>query len=170
MLESFVRFPQFWIPVVSIVCGTLVVLTAILAHQWRAARLAEVEASLKQDMLNRGLSAEDIERVIRAGRSQDPPPGPPEKPDPVSDNEYYLIEKLVEEERPIEEIERIIRAFKTPSGDAVAKAEPISENEYYLVEKLLEDERPVEEIERVIRALKARPAGARAEHVVTTPS
>src|SRR5262249_17531448 len=33
---------------------------------WRRVRQLDVEGSLKQDMLQRGMSAEDIERVIRA--------------------------------------------------------------------------------------------------------
>jgi hypothetical protein len=37
-----------------------------LTWQWRLHRRTEMEVSLKQDMLNRGLSAEDIERVLRA--------------------------------------------------------------------------------------------------------
>lgn len=33
---------------------------------WRKVRVAEMEAALKQDMLNRGLSAEDINKVLSA--------------------------------------------------------------------------------------------------------
>jgi hypothetical protein len=39
-------------------------LTIFLAIQWRKIRLAEMEAVLKQDMLNRGMSAEDIRTVL----------------------------------------------------------------------------------------------------------
>ena len=41
-------------------------LTVWLSFQWRLHRRTELEAALKQDMLNRGMSAEDIERVIKA--------------------------------------------------------------------------------------------------------
>jgi hypothetical protein len=37
-----------------------------LTLQWRLHRRAEIDAALKQDMLNRGMSAEEIERVLRA--------------------------------------------------------------------------------------------------------
>jgi hypothetical protein len=37
-----------------------------LTLQWRLHRRTEIEAALKQDMLNRGMSAEEIERVLRA--------------------------------------------------------------------------------------------------------
>jgi hypothetical protein len=37
-----------------------------LSLQWRLHRRTEMEIALKQDMLNRGMSAEDIERVLQA--------------------------------------------------------------------------------------------------------
>ncbi len=39
-------------------------LTIFLAIQWRKIRLAEMEAVLKQDMLNRGMSADEIRTVL----------------------------------------------------------------------------------------------------------
>jgi hypothetical protein len=48
--------------VLAFVAGLIIWLT----WQWRLHRKTEMEVSLKQDMLNRGLSAEDIERVLRA--------------------------------------------------------------------------------------------------------
>ena len=41
--------------------------------QWRLHRRCEMESSLKQDMLNRGMSAEEIERVIRASSRTEVP-------------------------------------------------------------------------------------------------
>ncbi len=46
----------------------LVAIGAIVAIQWRKHRQNELEYSLKREMLNRGMSADDIERVFRAGR------------------------------------------------------------------------------------------------------
>jgi hypothetical protein len=37
-----------------------------LSLQWRLHRRTEMAAALKQDMLNRGMSAAEIERVLRA--------------------------------------------------------------------------------------------------------
>jgi hypothetical protein len=37
-----------------------------LSLQWRLHRRTELEAALKQDMLSRGMSAAEIERVLRA--------------------------------------------------------------------------------------------------------
>ena len=41
-----------------------------LTLQWRLHRRTEIEAALKQEMLNRGMSAEEIERVLRASSGQ----------------------------------------------------------------------------------------------------
>jgi hypothetical protein len=51
--------------VLTFLAGMIVWLTL----QWRLHRRTELEAALKQDMLNRGMSAEEIERVMRASVS-----------------------------------------------------------------------------------------------------
>jgi hypothetical protein len=51
------------IPIFGIVFGTI-------THHMTSVRLAELEASLKQDMLQRGMSAEDIKMVIEATRQR----------------------------------------------------------------------------------------------------
>jgi hypothetical protein len=48
------------------VVALVITVTAILATNWRRVRQLDIEGSLKQDMLQRGMAAEDIERVIRA--------------------------------------------------------------------------------------------------------
>jgi hypothetical protein len=41
-----------------------------IADQWRKVREAEMEAALKQDMLNRGMSAQEIQMVLSAKGSK----------------------------------------------------------------------------------------------------
>ena len=41
-------------------------LIMFLTWQWRLLRRTDIEASLKQDMVNRGMSADEIERVLAA--------------------------------------------------------------------------------------------------------
>src|SRR5262249_51938353 len=115
MMDIFAREPGLLIVFVALVCGTLIAVSAILCHHWSVVRQAETEASLKQDMLNRGLSVDEIERVIKASAQVAKAQASADKPDPISDNEYYLVEKLVDEGKSAEEIERIIRACKTLS-------------------------------------------------------
>jgi len=49
------------------VMGTFIVgLAAVLGHFWQKVRVAEADALLKQDMLNRGMTAEQICEVLQA--------------------------------------------------------------------------------------------------------
>jgi hypothetical protein len=57
--------------------GLAVMAIAVLSFCWALARRAEyrarqleLETNLKQDMLNRGMSAEEIERVLNAGHTK----------------------------------------------------------------------------------------------------
>ena len=52
------------IVVVVIVFSFLLIVS--IAGIWRAHRRTEIEASLKQDMLDRGMSADEIEKVLKA--------------------------------------------------------------------------------------------------------
>jgi hypothetical protein len=125
MIETlFSKDPALLIPIIMAVCGALVGIVAIIANQWRNVRSAEVEAALKQDMLTRGLSVDEIERVVRATNksSKSKPEWARSKKDPISDNEYYLVEKLVDEGKSAEEIERIIKALKAGGRSANMQA------------------------------------------------
>jgi hypothetical protein len=111
MWDTFAQAPGLLIPILAITGGTVIAVVAILSSNWRRHRAAEILAALKQDMLNRGLSADDIVRIVRAtpGGEEDSCAAHQET---ITDNEYYLVEKLVDEGRATEDIERIIRAFK----------------------------------------------------------
>jgi len=55
----------FWLVVTVIVC------VPVVAECWRKMRRDELNAGLKQDMIARGMSADEIERVL-AARSDSP--------------------------------------------------------------------------------------------------
>ena len=150
MLEPFAKDPALLIPIVLFVGLALVGITAIVAHYWRAVRQAEMDTALKQDMLKRGLSVEEIERVLRASER---PPEEPAKPDPVSDNAYALTEKMIEEGRSGEEIERLLKLLHATGGT-------VSDNEYALIEKMLDEGKDIVQIERVVRAFRVPPPPA----------
>ena len=57
------------IGLVAVVGGLLCGIVAIVTHFLHANRKAEINAALKQEMLNRGMSAEDIRVVLDAGTS-----------------------------------------------------------------------------------------------------
>jgi hypothetical protein len=51
---------------VGLICGV----TGIIASAWRKVRRDEAEAALKAEMLNRGLSADEIRTVLEAGSKE----------------------------------------------------------------------------------------------------
>ena len=54
---------------------TLSAVVGTLANSWTKVRRAEIEAALKHDMIERGMSAEDIQKVLEAsarGKRQEP--------------------------------------------------------------------------------------------------
>lgn len=106
------QYPALLIPILAILCVTLIFVSWILSHNWRKVKQLDAETALKKDMLLREFSAADVERVLMAsaGSAQ----GPEEK-EAISDNEYYLVEKMLDEKYPVEEIERLVRAFKEGS-------------------------------------------------------
>jgi hypothetical protein len=55
------------IGLVAVGGGLLVGITAIVVGTWAKVRRTEIAAALKQEMLNRGMSAEDIRAVLDAG-------------------------------------------------------------------------------------------------------
>ena len=59
---------RFVVVIVAIGCTTavLIVLSCVFAGIWNSVRIKQIEAELKQDMLDRGMSAEEIEQVIEA--------------------------------------------------------------------------------------------------------
>jgi hypothetical protein len=144
------QHPETVVPFMVFASGALVGIVAIVAHQWRAIRRTELEMALKQDMLKRGLSVEEIERVLRASER---PPEEPAKPDPITDNEYALVQKMVEEGRAAPEVERLVTLLRSTGGG-------VSDNEYALIEKMLDEGKTVEEIERVIWAFRTTPPAA----------
>lgn len=53
--------------IIGVVGLTLVAVAEIVAKAWRKARVAELDASLKAEMIRQGRSAEEIERILKAG-------------------------------------------------------------------------------------------------------
>ena len=51
----------------GLLCGILCGVTGIIMGTWEKVRRAEILAALKQDMLNRGMSVDDIRVVIESG-------------------------------------------------------------------------------------------------------
>ena len=72
-----------------------------IATNWRRRHESEHQAALKQSMVERGMTAEEVARVLEAGR-------------PVSEpNEHlaHIVGLMMRKEKSTEEIERIINAW-----------------------------------------------------------
>jgi hypothetical protein len=68
MLEFLSRFDGGeLIAIIAIAGGLLVGLVVMIADYWHRIRKAEIAAKLKHDMLDRGMSAEEIRIVLEAG-------------------------------------------------------------------------------------------------------
>ena len=66
MTEIFNSSGMFWVCVVGLpVLGYIV---SDFAANWRKVKVSEHQTALKQQMIERGMSAADIEAVLRAGR------------------------------------------------------------------------------------------------------
>ncbi len=66
MLQLFVDNP--WLAVCTVIAGFIVACVAIvvITDYFRQSHQAEIDAALKRDMLNRGMSAADIKTVLEA--------------------------------------------------------------------------------------------------------
>ncbi len=65
--ESIFRMPQ-----IAVIMGCLVPIAAILGSFWYKVQKVRSENDLNLSMLKRGMSDEEIERVISAGVEDDP--------------------------------------------------------------------------------------------------
>jgi hypothetical protein len=107
MFESIaMREPALLIPIFAVLGGPVVFVTWIIAHYVAAARRTDLEMALKRDMLNRGMGAADIERVLASGQAADEPK------ETLSETEYELVQKMLEQKYSGEEVERMVRALR----------------------------------------------------------
>jgi hypothetical protein len=114
----------------------------VVVHYWNSARLAELEAGLKRDFLQRGLSVEEIERLLRASRE------PASIGKPINDRELdaNLASLLVQYEVSAPTIEQTMRVFQT-ADPAVKK--PV----YTAVEEMLESGAAEDQLLTAVRSL-----------------
>jgi hypothetical protein len=58
---------QFWVPIMFIFIFGLPMIAGVVGFYWYRLRRLEISATLKQEMLERGMSADDICKVLEAG-------------------------------------------------------------------------------------------------------
>ena len=112
--------PWMLVPLAAIISGAVIVIVWIISHYTYYARQAAVESRLKHDMLERGMSVDEIERVLWvSGENMPVSQTPPEPADPISENQLALIERLLDEERDLGEIERLMRSLRGSDSEAI---------------------------------------------------
>src|SRR3712207_4489214 len=99
--EEVMGFMAIGVGLVAVVGLFLWATAWVIVHYWRAVRLAELEASLKRDFLQRGMSVDEIERLLRASRE------PAEAPANERELEANLASVLVQYEVSAPTIEQV---------------------------------------------------------------
>ena len=92
---------------IMFICAAVIAVGCTIAVQWRKARQTEVECALKQEMIERGMSADDILRVIAATSS---PAG-----------EGSTAAALAEQGMKADDIVKILHASSNPEGRSASK-------------------------------------------------
>jgi hypothetical protein len=103
MLERLLTNPVFL--VFSSVAATSIITT--IAYCWQKVRVAEIEAGLKQDMLERGMTPEEIQTVLTAS-SKAPPAWEKVR---VAEIEAALKKDMLRRGMTPEEIQNVVAAF-----------------------------------------------------------
>ena len=134
---------------------TIMVVITILATAWTTTRQANLDADLKRDMIQRGMSAEDIERVIAASANSNPRDQPSSAQGISEDSLNEVVSVLGQVGASPEVIEEVLSVFR--SAD-VPTQEAVSEAIQHLVESA--DEVTGEQIVAVVRALRQQKEAA----------
>ena len=86
--------------------------------QWRKVRIAEMEGALKQQMLDKGMTADQIEQVLNASQGG--------RPTGTTGNEAVdraaLVQRMVDEGYEGVDIERVLQAYQQPAKRSDEKA------------------------------------------------
>jgi len=143
--------PVLFLVVAGVLVCFLMMFVSNVVVQSRRLRVAELEAGLKRNMIERGMSAADIEQVLRAStqRSETRFDGSPATAKEV------LVRTLTTQQYSGQEIERVLRAFGQhagPENDAPSGAfSRALSSKLAIVRKLAQQDTSVDEIEAVLR-------------------
>jgi hypothetical protein len=144
------------IALVAVGGGLLLAIISTIVGQWRRVRLAEFDASLKQQMLEKGMSPAEIEQVIKAtsrrqceSQAEASSPATQKFTGVSAADKAILIQLMSEEGYEGEDIERVLHAFAqgTPMQEQAAK-----EEKAVAVANMVKNHMEAEGIERVLLA------------------
>jgi|GEM_PF-6646999 len=154
----------------SAVMMALIPIAIVGAVQWQTVRVAKYEADLKREMLKRGMSAKEIETVLRAGSQ-----GSHHRMS--AESGYYtarhaeieaaLIRDLAALNISADDIEKIYQAFTANSGSESKNHQSAERaiKDAAFVKRLAQSGRSAQEIERLLK-VHARSGGEDRQAVV----
>lgn len=134
----------------SITASTLILIAWAIAWAWRSVRIAEQRTALTALLLQRGLSADEIERILRAGLLA-PVNMKPEMTE-SSDPEVQLVQRLSALSYDGDDIQRILAAAQANP--------PIDDGAVRMVEAMAAQWTDADEIANVLKHRKPRPVDA----------
>ncbi len=127
---------------------------ACVAGHWRKVRLAEYEANLKRHMLDKGMSAAEIEQVLRASKESS---AFPQITGAVETDKAALVTLMAEYAYSGADIDRVLREFgHLPEGMPADQRREAIRGRALAVQGMVENEKEAEEIEQVLRAFNSR--------------
>ena len=100
----------------AVMIGPLIAIVAIITGGWRSVRVAELEASLKQQMLDKGMSAADIEQVMQANQKSSRS-GKVVPTGTGSIDKAALAHSMVENGYEAGDIERVLLAYQQTANE-----------------------------------------------------
>ena len=114
---------------IAAVCGGLLIpVVAIITSQWARirrdemhARQVETEAALKQQMFERGMSADEIVRVLECGQSR-----PASAEQTRAEKDLALMQQMIDNGMSAEEIVHILQAGQTKAATAERNANELA--------------------------------------------
>jgi hypothetical protein len=154
-----------WLPILGVVpvCAALVPICIVGLCQWRAVREVEAQAALKRDLIDRGLSPAEVERLAWP-------------PDPSGQYRTQhaalaagLRQEMTSRGMKAEDVAAVLRAWSEPAAgryneDTLDRARRDAD----FVRLLLQQGRTGKDIERLLRAAQPSPEVPHREAVVAT--
>lgn len=131
-----------FLTIIGVLGGGIGVIALVL-HHWHRVRVTEMEIALKQQMLDKGMSAAEIVQVIKA--SKEATAEEAEGGKDFAAVRSNLVQSLAEQEMPAADIELILQALQERPDDGNEKAKMIA--------NLAEQGLTGADIARVVRAM-----------------
>jgi hypothetical protein len=136
---------------VAIIGGLVGWVFASVAKQWRLARVAQIEASLKRQMLDQGMAADQIAQVLQATQEK-PEYSAPKFTGQEEIDKAALVTLMTEYGYSGEDIARVISLVPLPEGVHVENRQTAQLARTLAVKGMVENEKEIGEIQQMLRA------------------